>query len=437
MGLLGFIEKKRDGGILSRKEITDLVHQVTDPKAPEYQIGALLMAVYLRGLSSDETIYLTEAMIESGDKIDLSDVPGIKVDKHSTGGVGDKTSLVLMPLLASMGIPAGKLSGRGLGHTGGTLDKLDVFTGIRTNLSPHAFARQMKAIGIAIGGQTDDLVPADQILYKYRNLTGTVGSIPLIASSIMSKKIAAGADCILLDVKVGSGSTLPGLSEARELAKQMISIGSTFGIPTRAVLSDMSTPLGRAIGNKLEVAEAVKTLRGQGPADLTELCLTLACEMVSMAGDDRQPKEIRSELYRKIDSGKALNKLIQMVDYQAGDTTIINNIDNETFISYSEDVVAGNTGYIEQIDALQIGKSSVHLGAGRQHKDDQIDLDAGIYLHKKPGEKVTKGESLLTLYTSDQSRIEKAKSYAERAISFSDTRPDIRPLILETGETSG
>lgn len=392
--------KKRNGQELSTEEIQYAINGYVRDQIPDYQMSAFCMAVYFQGMTRRETIDLTISMARSGDTLDLSDIPGIKVDKHSTGGVGDKTTLVLCPLVAACGVPVAKMSGRGLGHTGGTLDKLSAIPGFTTELTIERFISQVKSIGISVAGQTGDLAPADKRLYALRDVTATVDSIPLIASSIMSKKLAAGADGFVLDVKVGRGAFMPTEDLARKLAQLMVDIGQGAGKTVVAYLTAMNQPLGYAVGNSLEVMEAIQTLKGEGPDDLVELCLTLGAEMLVIGGKTQAPEKARQMLEDALSSGRALRKLEELVRAQGGDPRAIHDVSLLPTAPVKTNVTSNVSGYIANLDALAIGTASMRLGAGRQRKEDAIDLGAGILLRKKMGDAVREGDILATLYST-------------------------------------
>ncbi len=430
------IAKKRDGRPLTGEEIDYFVQGCTSGSLPDYQISALLMAIYLRGMDGEETARLTLAMAHSGDVIDLSSIPGISVDKHSTGGVGDKTTLIVAPLAAACGVPVAKLSGRGLGHTGGTIDKLEAIPGFSTSLTQQAFLAQVRSIGIALAGQTGQLAPADKKLYALRDVTATVGSIPLIASSIMSKKLAAGSSAILLDVKVGAGALLPTLEDSLELAEQMVAIGRANGRRTAALLTGMECPLGHAIGNSLEVAEAVRLLRGQGPKDLEAVCLELAAGMLELA-EKGSREECKAQAAKALHSGAALGKFRQLVEAQGGDARYID--DPALFLAapISHPITAPRAGYISGVNAGQLGLASVLLGAGRCQKEDSIDPAAGIVLHRKPGDAVAGGEVVASLCTANKAALPKAAQMVQEAITLCDAPPALPPLLYARVEESG
>ena len=402
MRMIDILEKKKRGEKLTREEIAFFINGYTAGDIPDYQASAFTMAVYFQGLDEEETAILTDAMMHSGDVIDLSSIDGVKIDKHSTGGVGDKTSLVLGPLVASCGAKVAKMSGRGLGHTGGTLDKLESIPGLSVSLDKDAFVRQVNEIGLAIIGQTGDLVPADKKLYALRDVTATVDSIPLIASSIMSKKLASGTDTILLDVKFGSGAFMKTIEDAKALASAMVKIGRSLGRDTRAVITDMDQPLGFAVGNIVEVAEAVNTLRGKGPRDLEELCVSLGAIILAQAGIEADREKAKAMLRGKIVSGEAFEKLKAMVSAQGGDALYLDDLSRFDVPLYTHEVVADTDGYIHGITALTVGEVAMHLGAGRETKEDDIDMTAGVVLAKKIGDFVKKGEPLATVYTAKE-----------------------------------
>ena len=409
MRMYDLILKKRNGGELTTEEINFIIEKYTDGTIPDYQMSALLMAIYFQKMNARETADLTMAMVHSGDVIDLSKIEGIKVDKHSTGGVGDTTTLILTPMVAALGIPVAKMSGRGLGHTGGTIDKLETFKNFSVSMSEDQFIENVNTHKIAVGGQTAQLVQADKKIYALRDVTATVDNVSLIASSIMSKKIASGADCIVLDVKVGEGAFMKTVENARELGHAMVSIGKSVGRNTIAVLSDMDQPLGFAIGNALEVKEAIETLQGKGPKDLEELCLTLGSHMVVLAQKAKNAEEAREMLKEVIRNGKALEKFKEFVTAQGGDASVIDNTDLLPKAKYIVPVLSDRAGVVEKIHAEKIGIVAMELGAGRATKESVIDLAVGIVLNKKRGDKVSEGEVLAYIHSNDESNIEKAK----------------------------
>lgn len=424
------IHKKRNGGELSEEEIRFFIEGYTDESIPDYQAAALCMAVYFRGMTPKETSILTLAMAESGDQIDLGGIEGFTVDKHSTGGVGDKTSLIVVPIVASCGGKVAKMSGRGLGHTGGTVDKLESIPGFRTELNPDDFIKQVNGIGLCIVGQTGELAPADKKLYALRDVTATVESIPLIASSIMSKKLAAGSKGIVLDVKTGSGAFMKTVEESENLAKEMVAIGKSAGRSVTAVITNMDIPLGDSVGNSLEVIEAIKTLKGEGESDLTEVCLTLAAQMLSMVtGEDE--KTCYSMAKDAIDNGLAINKLREMISAQGGNANVVDDYSLFKQPKYTAEIFSERDGYIEHTDAEKIGIASVILGAGREKKGDPIDPSAGIVLKKKTGDYVKKGEPLAVFYTDDEGKIEGAKQEFLDAFTFGNERTQPQKLIYK------
>lgn len=400
MRMVDIIEKKRDGQILTKEEIEFFIEGYTNGDTPDYQASSLAMAIFFQDMNEEERAALTMAMVNSGDVIDLSKINGIKVDKHSTGGVGDTTTLVLAPLVAAVEVPVAKMSGRGLGHTGGTIDKLESIDGFHVEISEADFIKLVNENQVAVIGQTGNLTPADKKLYALRDVTGTVNSIPLIASSIMSKKIAAGADAIVLDVKTGNGAFMKTLEDAEALAHAMVSIGNNVGRNTMAIISDMSQPLGRAIGNALELKEAIDTLNGQGPEDLTELVLTLGSQMVVLAERANTLEEARQLLNEAIENGSALDKFKTFLENQGGDASVVNLPELLPTAEYQIDYKAKSSGVVSELIANEIGVASMMLGAGRQTKDDDIDLSVGIVLNKKVGDKVNVGESLLTIHSN-------------------------------------
>ena len=400
--MVDIIANKRDGHELTEEEIRFFVEGYAQGKIPDYQASAFTMAVLFRGMTKVETAILTDAMMHSGETVDLSSLPGKKVDKHSTGGVGDKTSLVVGPLVASCGATFAKMSGRGLGHTGGTLDKMESIPGMRIFLTQEEFFKQVKDIGLAIIGQTAQIDPADKKLYALRDVTATVESIPLIASSIMSKKLASGSDCILLDVKFGSGAFMKTLDDARKLARAMVEIGDELHRDTRAILTDMDQPLGFAVGNALEVKEAIETLNGHGPKDFVELCTQAGAIMLTQAGLAKDIEEGRKRIEENIANGEGLKKLAQMVEAQGGDASYILHPEKFEMAKRQIEIKATESGYIRRIDSLSIGISAMKLGAGRETMEQTIDMSAGIVLRKKVGDKVEKGDVLAIAHTNKE-----------------------------------
>lgn len=433
MNFIDIIRKKRDGKALSKEEIEFFAFSAANETVPDYQLSALLMAMYLNGLNERETLDLTDAMARSGDMADLSAVEGITGDKHSTGGVGDKTTLVVAPIVAECGIKVAKMSGRGLGHTGGTVDKLESIPGFRTTLETDEFINTVNECGLCVAGQSGKLCPADKKIYGLRDVTATVDNMPLIASSIMSKKLAGGADCIVLDVKCGSGAFMKDKESAKALAEKMVEIGRGAGKRISAMITDMNVPLGYNIGNSLEVIEAVETLKGNGPEDLTELCILLAAKLLELAGKgsfDECKKLARS----KINDGSALKRLARMVALQGGDAEYILNPSNFKLSPYKYEIKAPENGYIVSMDAEGIGSVCVALGAGRQRKEDSIDSGAGIILHKKTGDRVEKGEKTATLYCSAQELFDEAVPMFIKSVLIGKEKPENNPVLLEIVE---
>ncbi len=430
MRMYDIIHKKRNGGELSEKEIKFFVNGYTDGSIPDYQASALCMAIYFRGMSADETAALTLAMADSGDRIDLSGIDGFTVDKHSTGGVGDKTSLIVAPIVAANGGKVAKMSGRGLGHTGGTVDKLESIPEFRTSLTPDEFIKQVNDIGLCIVGQTGELAPADKKLYALRDVTATVESIPLIASSIMSKKLAAGSQGIVLDVKTGSGAFMKTVEDSERLAEEMVSIGKAAGRKVTALITDMDIPLGASVGNSLEVIEAIKTLKGEGEKNLTEVCLSLAAQMLCMV-TGRDDMVCRKMAKKSIEDGSALNKLREMITAQGGNADVIDDIGAFKQPKISVDIISEREGYISRTDAERVGIASVILGAGREKKGDPIDPSAGIILKKKTGDSVSKGDVLATFYTDDETRIDVAKREFLDALIFGNEKSSKQKLIYK------
>jgi len=431
MNMVKIIEKKKSGEALSQEEIKWFVEGYTEGSIPDYQASALLMAIYFKGLSKEETFYLTEAMRYSGDTIDLSSIKGIKVDKHSTGGVGDKTTLVLGPLAAACGVPIAKMSGRGLGFTGGTVDKMESIPGFRTALEPEEFLNQVNTVGMSVIGQTAHITPADKKLYALRDVTATVDNFGLIASSIMSKKLAAGSDAIVLDVKCGDGAFMNNLDDARTLAKIMVEIGNSAGRRTVAAITEMGQPLGKAIGNSIEVIEAIDTLKGKGPEDITELALQLGGIMVYLGGKADSPEEGLEMTTKALKDGSGLAKLAEFIKAQGGNYAVIDDYSLFPQHTVYAELKAETGGYISRIKAGQIGFASQLTGAGRATKEDQIDLSAGIYLCKKVGDKVAEGDTLAVFYGNDESKIGAAVREAATAFEISNAPTDSPLLIKE------
>lgn len=429
MHTLDIIIKKRNGGKLTRSEIEFMVNGYTKEIIPDYQAAAFLMAVYFQGMDKEETLQLTEAMLYSGDIVDLSCIPGVKTDKHSTGGVGDKTTLVIGPIVASCGVPVAKMSGRGLGHTGGTIDKLESIPGFRTSLSAQEFVENVRDIGLSVAGQTGNLAPADKKFYALRDVTGTIENLSLITASIMSKKLACGADAIVLDVKTGSGSFLKTTQEASELARMMVDIGRGAGKKITALLTDMDRPLGFAIGNALEVSEAVDVLSGSGPNDLKEVCIELSANMLMLA--DKGTLEVcRGLALKAVSDGTALNKFKEMIKRQGGDPEAAIDPARLPQAPIKAEWKAETSGVIHAMQAEKLGYASLMLGAGRKTKNDVIDPAAGIILVKKTGDRVEKGETLAILHTSDQGSLPQATALLNSSIHISEKPCEERPIIL-------
>lgn len=430
MRMVDIIEKKRDGEALTSEEIRFFVSGYARGEIPDYQAAALLMAIYFQGMNERETSDLTEAIVASGETVDLSEIEGVKVDKHSTGGVGDKTSLIVGPLVAAAGIPIAKMSGRGLGHTGGTIDKLESIPGFHVELSREAFLDHVNRYKIAIIGQSQNLTPADKKLYALRDVTGTVASVPLIASSIMSKKLASGADVIVLDVKVGSGAFMKTLDDAKRLAEVMVGIGKSLGRRTIAILSDMDEPLGREVGNANEVREAIDVLKGKGDARLTELCLTIATQMTLAAGVYAHEKEARDRLTDLIVSGRALETLKTFVQAQGGDPAVIDDPGRLPSAAHSIAVRAERDGFVQAIDAESVGLAAMMLGAGRKTKDDVIDHGVGVSIEKKVGDAVKAGETLAVLHSRTETAAD-AYVKLKNAYRIGDEKAAAKPIVYE------
>ncbi|MCD7813617.1 MAG: pyrimidine-nucleoside phosphorylase [Lachnospiraceae bacterium] len=428
MRMYDIIVKKRSGLALSEKEIRWMIEGYTKGDIPDYQMSAFLMAVYFQGMTDEETAILTDAMAGSGERLDLSSLPGVKADKHSTGGVGDKTTMIVAPIAAACGCTVAKLSGRGLGHTGGTVDKLESIPGTRTALEKEEFLDVVRRTGIAVTGQSGNLAPADKKLYALRDVTATVDSIPLIAASIMSKKLAAGSDCIVLDVKTGSGAFMKTVEDSVQLAQKMVAIGVRNGKKMAALITDMDVPLGYQIGNALEVEEAVHTLKGEGPADLTEVCLALATQMLHLA-DKGDIDHCRSLARQAIDSGAALQKLAAMIEGQGGDPEYVYHPEKLGRAPFEGVFQAEESGYLAKMDAEGIGVAASLLGAGRETKESTIDPLAGIILHKKTGDAVKKGETIASLLTSEEAKLESAISRFGEAVTIAPASPQKHPLI--------
>lgn len=426
MRMYDLILKKRNGGKLTKEEIDFFVKGVTDKTIELYHISALMMAIYFQGMDEEETLNLTLAMADSGEKMDLSSIDGIKVDKHSTGGVGDKTTLAVVPIVAACGVKVAKMSGRGLGHTGGTIDKLESIEGFQTFVEPEKFFDIVNTQGLCIAGQSVNLAPADKELYALRDVTATVENLSLIASSIMSKKLASGSDCILLDVKVGSGAFMKTYEDAEKLAREMVKIGKGAGRKTVAIITDMDKPLGNAVGNSIEVIEAIETLKGNGPCDFTLLTKTLSAELLRMAGVENAEEKVEEA----ISSGKALGKLACMVKAQGGNENYIYNTELFEKSPFTLTVKAEKDGFISHMNAEAVGIACAKLGAGREKKGDTIDFAAGIRLIRKTGDKVKKGEVIAELYTSVESKLDDAEKTFLSSIEYSETEPESVNLIL-------
>ena len=433
MRMYDLIQKKRDGGILTEEEIKWFVSSYVKGEIPDYQVAALCMAIYFRGMNLEETTALTFAVRDSGDRLDFSEIHGLRVDKHSTGGVGDKTSLVVAPIVASLGVKVAKMSGRGLGHTGGTIDKLEAIPGFKTDIPVEEFKQIVNSIGIAIVGQNAELAPADKLLYALRDVTATVDSLPLIVSSIMGKKLAADDDCIVLDVKTGSGSFMKTLEKSRELAEWMVAIGKKAGKRMRALITDMGAPLGYAIGNSLEVVEAIHTLQGNGPKDLTELCVALSAHILTLA-EKGDYEECEAMVRNAIQDGTGLQMFARMVEAQGGDKEWILNPEKFPAAKYQYTVKATKSGYITGVDTEGYGVASLLLGAGRNTKEDVIDPTAGIYLLAKTGDYVEEGAPIATLYSGREDRFAVAEERLLKATQMGAEAPEAVPLILDVVE---
>lgn len=430
MNIIDLIRKKRDGHTLTKEEIEFFANAAADDTIADYQVSAMLMAMYLNGLNESETLDLTLAMAQSGDMADLSGIEGIKGDKHSTGGVGDKTTLIVAPIVSECGIKVAKMSGRGLGHTGGTVDKLESIPGFKTSLSSEEFTQAVNRCGLCVAGQSGRLCPADKKLYALRDLTATVDNIPLIASSIMSKKLAGGADCIVLDVKCGSGAFMKDRESAVKLAEKMVEIGKGAGRKIAALITDMNVPLGNYIGNSLEIVEAVETLKGNGPSDLTEISVLLSAKLLQLA-EKGSFDECKKLAYSKITDGSALNKLAEMVKAQGGNPDYIFNSGLFPKAEHCFEIKSEKDGYIGSMDTEGIGSVCVLLGAGRMRKEDSVDSTAGIILCKKTGDYVKKGETLATLYASKNSLFEAAAKRFAESVSFESGKTERNPILLE------
>lgn len=437
MRFCDLIIKKRNGLKLSKKEIDYAIKAFDEGEIPDYQMSAMLMAIYFQGMDINEIKYLTMAMVNSGKIIDLNSIPGIKVDKHSTGGVGDTTTLALAPMVAAAGVPVAKMSGRGLGHTGGTIDKLESIEGFKTELSLNKFIDIVKKVGASIISPTSDLAPADKKLYALRDVTGTIDSIPLIVSSIMSKKLAAGADAIVLDVTTGSGAFMQEYKDALKLGKIMVDIGLELGKETVAVISNMDEPLGFAIGNSLEVKEAIEILKNKGPEDLRDLCLALGAHMLKLGGAVKSYKEGKNRLEKILQEGTAFNKFKEMITAQGGNLEVIDRPELLPLAKHCTKIKADISGYIQKIDSRLLGESAMLLGAGREKKESEIDLSVGIILKKKVGSKVNINEDLAEVHYNDSEKLKEAKNKLFSSFVIGDKKPKKLPLILATISKDG
>lgn len=431
MRMYDLIELKKQGFEMTQEQLHWLVQGFTKGEIPDYQMSAWLMAVYFNGMTDDEMTALTMEMANSGDMLDLSSIQGIKADKHSTGGVGDKTTLIVAPVVAACGVKVAKMSGRGLGHTGGTIDKLESIPGFRTTLDKEEFIQGVNQNGLCVIGQSGNITPADKKIYALRDVTATVDSIPLIASSIMSKKLAAGSDCILLDVKTGSGAFMKTVEDSRKLAQKMVAIGKNAGRKCAALITNMDVPLGYAIGNSLEVIEAVDVLKGQGPKDLYEVSINLCAHMIWMAQIASSFEEAKNMSKEAIKSGRALIKLKDMVKYQGADVSVIDDTDKFPKAKFSYEVLSNKEGYVNKIDTHSCGIAAMTLGAGRCSKEDSIDMAAGIILNKKNGQKVCKGDVIATLYSEKEETFENAKDIILEAYVIGDEKETEKPLIID------
>ncbi len=429
MRISDIIIKKRDGGVLTKAEIEFFVNGYTAGDIPDYQASALLMAIYFQGLDMEETYQLTAAMRDSGDVADLTAIEGIKVDKHSTGGVGDKATLIVAPLAAACGVPIAKMSGRGLGFTGGTVDKMESIPGFRTSLEETEFFRLVNENGLSVIGQTGYIAPADKKIYALRDVTGTIENLSLITSSIMSKKLASGSDAIVLDVKCGDGAFMETAEKAEQLGRMMTEIGNADGKKTIAVITDMEQPLGRAVGNSLEVIETIETLKGNGPEDITELSLELAGMMIYAGGKAETQQAGRAMAEEALKSGAALKKMREFISGQGGDAGVIDDYSLFGYAEFEEAVLAEEDGYISRLHAKQVGLASQHAGAGRASKEDEIDMTAGIYLEKKTGDAVRSGDKLAIVYGNDKDKVRSAAAELAKAYIIRDGRPERRNLI--------
>src|SRR2546430_7227626 len=430
MRAVDIIVWKRDGRTLTREEIRYFVDGVTAGTLPDYQASALLMAVVLRGMAPQETAWLTDARVRSGIGVDLAGIPGVKVDKHSTGGVGDKTSMVVAPLAAACGVPVPMMSGRGLGHTGGTLDKLEAIPGFRVDLSLDDMKAALARVGCAMIGQTSQIAPADKKLYALRDVTGTVESIPLISASIMSKKIAEGIDALVVDVKAGTGAFMKAEADSRRLAESLVAIGNASGVKTEAIITDMDAPLGRAVGNAVEVIECIEAMRGRGPADLMEVTMALTVPLLILGRVAKTPADARRLAQKAIDSGEALDRFRRIIEQQGGDPRVVDDVSRLPQVKQRHLVQAPRSGYVVRMDAELIGRASVTLGAGRDRVEDAVDPAVGIMVNAKPGAKVSAGETVLDVIYRDKARLDASLDLIKRAIVIGDEPPARRPLIV-------
>jgi len=430
MRAVDIIAKKRDGGTLAREEIRFFVEGVTGGALPDYQASALLMAILLRGMNAEETAWLTDAMVHSGIRVDLTGIPGVKVDKHSTGGVGDKTSLILAPVVAACGVPVPMMSGRGLGHTGGTLDKLESIPGFRVDLSLDEMKTALARVGCALLGQTSRIAPADKKLYALRDVTATVESIPLITASIMSKKIAEGIDALVLDVKTGSGAFMKTEADSRRLAESLVSIGNASGVKTEAIITRMDAPLGRAVGNALEVVECLEVLKGHGPQDLIDVSVDLAARMLVLGRVADDIADAEQQVRRAIASGAALERFRRIIDNQSGDPKVVDDYARLPQAPHRDNVSANRDGYLVRLDAELIGRASVILGAGRDRVDEPVDPAVGITLHGKPGDTLRAGDLVAELHYRDRARLESARQLVTAAVTIDDAPPPPRRAIV-------
>ena len=430
MRVVDIISRKRDGGALSRDEIAFFVAGVTAETLPDYQASALLMAILLRGMAADETAWLTDAMVHSGVRVDLSDIPGAKVDKHSTGGVGDKTSLVLAPLAAACGLIVPMMSGRGLGHTGGTLDKLEAIPGFRVALSLQEMKRALKEVGCAMIGQTAQIAPADKKLYALRDVTGTVESIPLISASIMSKKIAEGIDALVLDVKTGSGAFMKTEGDSRRLAESLVAIGNASGVRTEAIITAMDAPLGRAVGNALEVIESFEVLKGRGPKALTDVSVELAARMIVLGGLETDRSRAEARVRGAIASGAGLERFQRIIEHQGGDPRVVDDYGRMPSAPERHVIGAAQSGFVTRLDAELVGRASVALGAGRDTVEDAVDPAVGILVLAEVGDQVRAGDPILELHYRDRAKRDQAIGRAAAAIEIGNTRPPAAPLVV-------